>query len=323
MSDSTFENTFSIDKLSGANKGLLKLYDVIKADSGYVTNANFNRTSGQINLQDNLKFLSGNFELLKNSNTSESETGSVIELAGRAYESFIRRETTRQFNRDKVTSIAAEQLAAESEIADEPVDPDWRTRFFRHVEDVSNEEIQMIWGKILAGEIQKPNTYSFRTLETLKNLTREEAELFTSYSSKVIWQRGQFAILPKLINGTTIPLTNVAKLTDAGLLASGESLSFTLKHNGTSAQRVILQSYGWLIEATTELHNPEFSFDIILLTTAGEQICKLINAGPDIPYLSELATQIKQTGRVVRFGEILNEDTNGIINFRIQPGFEI
>ncbi|MBL0238096.1 MAG: DUF2806 domain-containing protein [Saprospiraceae bacterium] len=97
------------------------------------------------------------------------------------------KEAKKQLNLENITSIAAEELKNEEEVVNEPMDENWKTRFFNIAEDVSNEEMQAIWGKILAGEITKPKSYSLRTLDLLKNLSKEEAECFIKF--------GQFAIL--------------------------------------------------------------------------------------------------------------------------------
>src|SRR5690606_25427708 len=78
--------------------------------------------------------------------------------------------------------FAADDLRNEQSVTDEPLDEDWKTRFFNIAEDISNEEMQSLWGKILAGEIKQPKSYSLRTLELLKNLSKEEAEVFTKFA---------------------------------------------------------------------------------------------------------------------------------------------
>ena len=40
---------------------------------------------------------------------------------------------------------------------------------------MSSEELQTLWGRVLAGEIKSPGTFSLRTLEFLKNTSHEEA----------------------------------------------------------------------------------------------------------------------------------------------------
>jgi hypothetical protein len=65
------------------------------------------------------------------------------------------------------------------------VDPDWVARFFGSAQDVSNEDMQKLWARILAGEVVKPGTFSLRTLEVLKNLSQREAERFQEAASMV------------------------------------------------------------------------------------------------------------------------------------------
>lgn len=90
-------------------------------------------------------------------------------------------QSKKQLNLETVTAFAAEELKNEQPVTDEPLDEDWTTRFFNIAEDISNEEMQALWGRILAGEIKKPKSYSLRTLELLKNLSKEEAECFMKF----------------------------------------------------------------------------------------------------------------------------------------------
>jgi hypothetical protein len=61
----------------------------------------------------------------------------------------------------------------------EAVDEDWANQFFEHVQDVSHEEMQRLWARVLAGEVNSPGSFATRTLECLKTFARWEAEMFT------------------------------------------------------------------------------------------------------------------------------------------------
>ncbi|MDI3282085.1 DUF2806 domain-containing protein [Polyangium sp. 15x6] len=90
-------------------------------------------------------------------------------------------EQKRFRNIKQVTAHAMRALPEHQEVSDEPVDPDWTARFFDNVKDVSNEDMQKLWAQLLAGEIAQPGRFSLRTLETLRNLTSAEAQLFHRY----------------------------------------------------------------------------------------------------------------------------------------------
>lgn len=87
-------------------------------------------------------------------------------------------ERKKQENIENVTAAAAQELLIETAIPDEKPDEDWINRFFSTVQDVNTEQMQQLWGRILAGEIKKPGSYSLRTLDFVRNLAKYEAEVF-------------------------------------------------------------------------------------------------------------------------------------------------
>ena len=86
-------------------------------------------------------------------------------------------EKKRQSNITTVISQAASDLEGKHVENHEP-NHDWTARFFSDVQDVSNREAQLLYARILAGEVEKPGSTSMRTLTILKNLDRSTARLF-------------------------------------------------------------------------------------------------------------------------------------------------
>ena len=68
-------------------------------------------------------------------------------------------EYRKKENRDSIILQAAQELKDKT-VDDTKVDIDWVNQFFAYAENVSNEEMQSIWAKVLAGEVQKPNSFS-------------------------------------------------------------------------------------------------------------------------------------------------------------------
>lgn len=60
----------------------------------------------------------------------------------------------------------------------------WNT--IEHAKTISNEEMQELVAKIIAGEYNEPGTYSMSTLHTLKTLGKQELELFEKMCSLCI-----------------------------------------------------------------------------------------------------------------------------------------
>jgi hypothetical protein len=127
--------------------------------------------------------------------------------------------------RDNMEGIGAETLLALAGPVNpttEPPDDDWIYRFIDASEDVGNEEMQQIWGKILAGEITSPGSFSYTTLETVKRLRREEADLFTRACSFVIQIKDELIIFPSDDRATraytTMDYEDQVRLAEVGLL---------------------------------------------------------------------------------------------------------
>ncbi|MVN79310.1 DUF2806 domain-containing protein [Hymenobacter sp. HMF4947] len=112
------------------------------------------------------------------------------DLHERALRRMMYENAMQQLNRETVVAHAAAELVNDEQVSDEPVEPDWMTRILRVVQDVSSEEMQVIFGKILAGEIRRPGTFSPRTIDFLATMTKKEAKIFQELCS-FIWTKNE------------------------------------------------------------------------------------------------------------------------------------
>ncbi len=94
-------------------------------------------------------------------------------------------ERKRLSNIKSVVYQAANELGDKA-IPDHEPDHDWIARFFEAVQDVSSDDMQKIWARILAGEVEKPGRASIRTLSILRNLDQMTAELFQRFCSACV-----------------------------------------------------------------------------------------------------------------------------------------
>ena len=105
----------------------------------------------------------------------KQQSGEILES-----KSFTLYEITKLKNFINTAKFAEEELEGdEIPVSDEIVDFDWVMRFFDAVSNISNEELQKLWGKVLAGEIKTPRACSLRTLDIIRNMSQKEAQLFT------------------------------------------------------------------------------------------------------------------------------------------------
>lgn len=79
-----------------------------------------------------------------------------------------------------------ELLRTEAQETNDNIDFDWIMRFFDAVGNVSNEELQKLWGKVLAGEIKQPGTCSLRTMDIIHNMSSKEAKIYSKLCKFVL-----------------------------------------------------------------------------------------------------------------------------------------
>lgn len=96
-------------------------------------------------------------------------------------------EVTKLKNFVKTANFAAEELQKEEQtVSGDSIDFDWIMRFFDAVGNVSNEELQKLWGKVLAGEIKQSGTCSLRTIDIIRNMSQKEAEIYNKLCKFVV-----------------------------------------------------------------------------------------------------------------------------------------
>ena len=118
-----------------------------------------------------------------------SSTTNVIgelDIADTVHQRLLFQEEKRQINIESVVKEAARQLDGKSVSNSEP-DHDWTARFFNDVQDVSSEDMQNLWSRVLSGEVERAGTTSIRTLGVLKNLDQSTALLFKKFCSVCVF----------------------------------------------------------------------------------------------------------------------------------------
>ena len=156
----------------------------------------------------------------------EEAKARASEIATRAAQRLLDLEVRRQSNLDAIASIAQEQLPPE--VSDEPVDSDWSVRFFQTCQDVGNEDMQILWAKLLAGEIAQPGSYSLRTLQVLSHLSRAEARAFEALCAQSPYANDGSPVLlilevdEETATSIGISRTDFQNLEEAGLLSRAD-----------------------------------------------------------------------------------------------------
>lgn len=98
-----------------------------------------------------------------------------------------------QINLDSVSEVAAEEIrrnvaeeTSQPENDAPPISEDWLNEFEKEASQKSTEEMQQLFGRILAGEIQRPSSFSIRTLKLVGELDSRAARRFQQLCSLCI-----------------------------------------------------------------------------------------------------------------------------------------
>jgi len=88
----------------------------------------------------------------------------------------------------------------------------------REAKVIGHEDLQRLWGRLLAEEIKAPGHISYRALDVLKNITGKEAQLFQRLTPFI--ESGKIFVCDKLKNELPPNITHgdILKLNECGLL---------------------------------------------------------------------------------------------------------
>lgn len=236
---------FNISDLAGLSEPLTKLIETISCGIGKVYEPWHVKRMAKAKAKE-LELISGvindNLQL-----PTRYDNGNVIvdstdanELVQRAQNRFLFQEMKKQQHIESVIEVAYSELDKVTSVNDIPVDSDWISNFFDAVANVSTEQMQILWGKLLAGEVQRPGSFSLRTLNVLKNLTQNEASIFQNFVPYVLKCPGDiektyedYFLLEGLgvdgkgiLHKYGIPFSHIMQLAEAGILSENSQISF-------------------------------------------------------------------------------------------------
>ena len=220
-------------------------------------------------------------------------------------------EEKRQSNIAAVVGEAAQELE-DREVQDHEIDHDWTARFFNDVQDVSSEEMQQLWGRVLAGEVERPGSTSIKTLGLLKNLDRTVATLFRKLCSVCVSIRPDGysfidARVPSLggnaghnaLRDYGLHFGNLNVLSEHGLVISDYNSWYDFQApigltSGGASPSVLripfhFQSKYWILIATTQRDlGTEFRLSGVALTRSGQGLSTVVDLEPADQYARNL-----------------------------------
>lgn len=247
----------------------------------------------------------------------------IDDIRQRASRRVLAQEIQKQKNAEEIVYSAAKQVVSEP-AEGKAIEEDWLNRFILEAQEVSDERLQAIWSKLLAGEFQSPGKYSRRLFRVIKDLDPGEAQLIDELSAKVLFVEKKDGTLTAFLNSHILreasplqdtavrrgpPTENIGQtpvkggdlLEEIGLLDSDFKFSISAQGllndgKGTlsrySAKRIFSEARELLIEDVQPAFHSfgmgSVVFDAWKLTEVGKQLFGLSQRPKDASHLDEI-----------------------------------
>lgn len=232
-----------------------------------------------------------------------------------------------QINIDKIASAAARQVVAESSTDTAPssaegapapsepstIDDDWLNVFEREAAQKSSTEMQELFGRILAGEIRKPATFSIKTVRLLGHLDARAAGYFQKLCSLSVSLRTPDTILDARVaalggNAAANALASYGlsfgvlnALQEYGLIIPDYNSWFDYRlgvvRDGVIRLPIAFQQGDW---GLLPLHLPQPDAELQLrgvrLSVSGLELLPIVDIQPQPEYTEALQTYFRSRG---------------------------
>jgi hypothetical protein len=166
----------------------------------------------------------------------------------------------------------------------ENIDSDWLANLFEKTKIVSDEEMQGLWAKVLAGEANTPGKFSRKTINILNDLDKNDAELFTSLCG-FVWHINRndpvvFNVSDKIYNDQGINFTTLSHLEAIGLVKFENTAGFAIILHDLF-KSVAVEYYDKCMSLSIlPQHNNRIQVGKVFFTQAGRELYSICNSQP-------------------------------------------
>ncbi len=218
----------------------------------------------------------------------------ITDLHRRAARRWIEEEAQRQKNIEDITAKAVPQLNENAK--PDSIEDDWIVDFFDKCRIVSDNEMQELWSRILAGEANAPGTYSKRTVHFLSDLGKDEAALFVKLCG-FGWQIGNVVPLvfdhdAEIYERQGINFSTLIHLESIGLIQFNHLTGF-VRQKAPKSFAVFYYGRKLILEMPNDTDNT-LELGKVLLTRVGQELAPICGSMPVEGFWEYVKDQWKQ-----------------------------
>jgi len=161
---------------------------------------------------------------------------------------------------------------------------DWINIYFESAKNTSDEYMQNIWALVLAKELESPGSFSYKSLDVLKNLSSDDFICFEKLCSLEI---NGWILQEDIHSKHGLSYLELVKLSEYGLLNMGLTQN-TFTISAHSSINITYKQLLLLLENTTD---DEISIapSVFLLSSVAKELLTVANVSMDEEYAKECA----------------------------------
>jgi hypothetical protein len=268
--------------------------------------------STRLELKSDIKLIQGP-EQATNDQGRVEPTLDLSELANSVANTDLSESIRKETNIAKSVMVAEDILSQdEQEPSDKPIDDDWLFSWREAAGRVSASELQDLWGRILAGEVKQPGSYSMRTLEFLKGLSKSEAEIISKAARFVIGER-IYRKKEQFLEKEGLNFSHLLFLQDIGVLSGVEAVGLSTTYQSRADDKFFLPlvASNKILLLEHEDKARTIKAEVYLLTQVGIEVLKLASFQVDEEYLVSVAKGYVKKGYTVKVADWVQQTAEG------------
>lgn len=218
------------------------------------------------------------------------------------------RMTNEQADNFVAVSDRASAILKETGGVANPMLPETRDRIVDGASHAYEDDVRELWGRILAGEVNKPGSFSKRTMSILSDMGKREAESFMklcSYSTCLVSGASESHVImgepiPVLsidssgasYNGGKISLAELSTLDSLGLIDQS-LLNINIIKNGMTFSYLANNA---LVVAKNDAAEKKINFEGAVFRSAGLELSRICDIGCAQDLADILASKLENVG---------------------------
>ena len=217
------------------------------------------------------------------------------------------KETERLVTNTVNAMLKADSVVDWSKVNLEKFNPEFRRRWISEASNVSDDTLQDLWARLLAGELESPSSVSNDTMSVARDLSKKVAEEFQTFCSAALCNSDG---TPVIVVGCGNPGAN--SLEPYGLaydslmrlahhrLIINEMNAATNIGVGSSLPRVVVrqQNLAWALSWSHENQGPDTVRPMhgVLFTPAGKELFAVVDKIPNPAYTEAMLKALENEG---------------------------